>query len=95
MNIAAETLSGVTMAMFAGASLFFFKFWRASRDRFFLLFSFAFLLISLERFFVFFIDNAFAGIRNGPSMADWIYSVRLIGFMTILIAIIDKNRLKR
>lgn len=94
-TIFAEVLNGITMAMFAAVALFFFKFWRASRDRFFLLFSAAFALISAERFCVLFVDTAFQAVREVPAAGDWTYSLRLIGFLTILFAVYDKNRSKK
>ena len=93
-TIFAEVLSGITMAMFAAVALFFFKFWRASRDRFFLLFSAAFALISGERFCVLFVDTAFQAIRPVPASGDWTYALRLIAFLMILFAVFDKNRAK-
>lgn len=94
-TVYAEVLNGITMAMFAAVALFFFKFWRASRDRFFLRFSAAFALISAERFCVLFVDNAFKTVREVPSAGDWTYSLRLIAFLIILFAVYDKNRSKK
>lgn len=62
----------------------FLKFWRSTRDRFFLLFSIAFFLFGLEKLCVaFFI---------GSETASYIYIVRLLASCFILVAIIDKNR---
>lgn len=88
----AEILSGVTLATFAGAGLFFLKFWRASRDRFFLLFSAACWLVALERFATFFISDAFDPLRPSSSPGNWVYVFRLFAFVAIIAAFIDKNR---
>lgn len=93
-TVFAEVFNGVTLAMFAAVALFFFKFWRASRDRFFLLFSAAFALIAGERFCVLFVDSAFKAVREVPSAGDWTYVLRLVAFLIILFAVFDKNRSK-
>jgi hypothetical protein len=94
MNItgAAEMLSGVTLASFAAAAMFFFKFWRASHDRFFLALALSSGLIAVERFMTFFISDVFDPLRVAGSDGNWIYVVRLVAFLIILAAVIDKNR---
>lgn len=86
-------LTGISVATFLASGLFFFKFWKASRDRFFLFFFSAFLLIALERFADLFIPALQNPLRT-PATEDaaWIYLIRLLAFALILIAIIDKNR---
>jgi len=63
----------------------FFKFWRSTRDRFFLLFAIAFFLFGVEKFCV-------ALIVGSPETISSIYIVRLLAACFILAAIIDKNR---
>jgi hypothetical protein len=62
----------------------FFKFWRATRDRFFLLFAIAFFLFGVEKFCV--------ALYIGAETLSYIYIVRLVASCFILAAIIDKNR---
>jgi|HubBroStandDraft_5_1064220.scaffolds.fasta_scaffold1789976_1 hypothetical protein len=62
----------------------FFKFWRSTRDRFFLFFAIAFFLFGVEKFCV--------GLFIGSETVSSIYIVRLIASGFILAAIIDKNR---
>lgn len=89
-------LAGVTMATFAASGLFFLKLWKASRDRFFLFFSIACGFLSLERFLALFIGGAFSPLRSEASeFTIWIYLIRLLAFMMILFAIIEKNRKKK
>lgn len=65
--------------------LFFLKFWKRSRDRFFLLFSIAFLLLSLERVALTYLINL--------QEFHWLaYGIRLLAYLVILGAILDKNR---
>jgi uncharacterized membrane protein HdeD (DUF308 family) len=80
-------LGAITMG-FLVAALFFFRFWREGRDRFFLLFGLALLLEGVNRFVL--------GLSPRPSEgAAVIYLIRLLSFVLILVAIIDKNRSTR
>lgn len=67
------------------AGLFFLKFWRGSGDRLFLLFAVAFGLLSVQRV-------ALAAVGAGADAAVFLYGLRLLAFLLILGAIIDKNR---
>jgi hypothetical protein len=82
-------LHGFLLGVIATASLtaaaFFLKFWRQTRDVFFLAFSAAFLIEGLNRISVLFLDRPDEG---RPS----IYIVRFLAFLLILAAIINKNR---
>lgn len=69
---------------FAVAALFFLRFWRETRERLFGFFAIAFLLLSANRVgFALFADRDIRG--------DYLYWVRLIAFVIILFAIVDKN----
>jgi hypothetical protein len=74
----------LTMACLVIAA-FFLRFWRTSRDRFFLAFAVAFLALGLNWLGL----GLFQPQQESRSA---VYVVRLIAFMIILIAIIDKNR---
>jgi hypothetical protein len=77
-------LSGaITLAFILGA-VFFLRFWRRTRDRLFLAFSLAFVLLALNQVLAFALD-----IYREPH--SFIYWLRVIGFMLILVAIMDKN----
>ncbi len=84
MSVQTFLLGAIAMASLV-AALFFFKFWRQTRDRFFLMFSAAFLVDAVNR----------ASIALLPDVSQEqepiFYVVRLIAFTLILIAIIDKN----
>ena len=80
-----QFLSGaICMAAFAIA-LFFFRFWRRTTDRLFLAFGVSFLLLMAERIVLVTIDTS-------HEFAPYVYLVRLLAFMLIIAAIIDKNR---
>jgi hypothetical protein len=77
-------LGAVAMASLV-AALFFLRFWRQTRDRFFILFSLAFLIDALD--------------RTALGVFDWIseeqepvyYFVRLLAYSLIVLAIAGKN----
>ena len=78
-------ISGLLVAGYAVSALFFLRFWRQSRDRLFLLFAAAFGLLTVQR-------AALAAWERGPSDTTWLYGLRLLAFLLILAAIVDKNR---
>jgi len=80
-----ELITGMLMILSLVAALFFTMSWRRSGDRFFLIFALAFTLLGIERLIL--------GILNLPeSPLLSIYIVRLIAFLLIIMAIVDKNR---
>jgi len=66
------------------ASLFFLRFWRKTSDRFFLAFAVAFLLLALNQALAQWIGAA-------DERAGYTYLLRVVAFVLILAAIIDKN----
>jgi len=77
-------MAGMTAMGFATAALFFLRFWREGRDRFFLLFSLSFWVEGCNR-----IALALSPRPNEGTAT--IYLVRLAAFLLILLAILDKN----
>jgi hypothetical protein len=78
-------LAGGLAAGYLVAMLFFFRFWRDTRDRLFLLFGIAFLIFAGQR----------AALAFGPdSLEDQtpLFLLRLAGYVLILVAIVDRNR---
>lgn len=80
-----EVSSGALMVCCFVAGLFFYKFWRQSQDKLFMLFSFSFFLLSFERFVL-----GYIGAKNEPS--PFVYLIRLGAFILIIFAIINKNK---
>jgi hypothetical protein len=72
----------VTASLVAGG--FFLKFWRRTRDPFFLAFSAAFIIEGINRVVFLFMEEP----NEGNPI---IYTVRLMAFSLILVAIIRKN----
>lgn len=87
-----EFISGYAMATFAFSGIFFLKIWRMSRDRFYLLFCIACLLLAVERIVLFVISDPAQGLHTPLTEgASWVYLMRLSSFLVICIAILDKN----
>ena len=78
-------LWGATAAACFVAGLFFLRFWRASRDRFFVYFTVAFWMLGLNWVVL-------AAIGRSPEAVHPAYVIRLGAFLLILLAIVDKNR---
>ena len=79
-----EFLFGVVTMGYLVASGFFTRFWRKTADRLFLAFALAFLLLALNQALAQWLGAA--GERVG-----YTYLLRVLGFVLILVAIIDKN----
>jgi hypothetical protein len=77
-------LLGVVTTGFVTAGVFFFRFWRITRDGFFLAFAAAFIIEGLNRASTLLLDKPNEG-------AAAIYSVRLLSLLLILGAILKKN----
>ena len=89
----ADFLSGVSMAAFAASGVFFLKFWRASRDRFYLLFCIACWFLSLERLAILWATGLLEPLpTDATEMSVWVYMFRLSAFVCILVAVVHKNR---
>jgi hypothetical protein len=74
----------VAMASFV-AMLFFLKYWRRTRDNFFLFFALAFGIDSLSRFVL--------GFASVSDEAEPLYYLpRFVAFALIVVAIVLKNR---
>lgn len=64
--------------------LFFLRFWHKTHDRLFALFAIAFVLLSL--------NWAALALTSRNEVRTVLYFIRLVAFLLILYAIIDKNR---
>lgn len=90
---AMDFLSGAAMATFGAAGVFFLRFWKASHDRFYLLFAVACWLLALERVALLVVRDATSSIRTPVTeSSSWIYLLRLAAYVGILVAVVDKNR---
>lgn len=86
-------LSGYSCAAFLAAAIFFLKFWRTSRDPFYVYFAAGCGLIGLERVVAVFLNGTFEPVANSATEASsWVYLLRLAAFVFIGAAVLDKNR---
>lgn len=81
-------MDGAIALGFAAAGLFFLRFWRESRDRLFLFFALAFVVMAVNR-----VGLALAAQQG--EQHDVLYWIRLLAYVLILIAIVDKNRAQK
>lgn len=77
-------LSGLITMGFLIASLFFFRFWKRTRDALFMTFGFAFLLLALNQTLIGLSDVT----GEGRSL---LYLPRLAAFALLIAAIVAKN----
>jgi hypothetical protein len=80
-----QMLIGAIAAASIAVGLFFFRFWRATHDRFFLLFALSFWIEGVNRVLLY----ESAGLDDD---APVYYVIRLLAYGLILAAIVDKNR---
>ena len=79
-----EFLSGAVTLGYFIAAVFFLRFWRRTRDRLFLAFAIAFVLFALNQGLVSLLE-----VDSEPT--SFMYVLRVLGFLLILAAIVDKN----
>ena len=78
-------LSSAVATLYAVAALFFLRFRTRTGDRLFSFFAAAFLLLATQRL-------ALTLAREWGENVVWLYGLRLLAFVLILVAIVDKNR---
>ncbi len=85
MNELHVFLTGAILVQYLVIAMFFYRFRQKTHDRFFGLFSYAFLLFGIERVI---------GFKSGPhgELFPYVYCFRLAGFSLIIIGFILKNR---
>lgn len=83
-----EFIAGMITMGYIVAGIFFLRFWRDTRDRLFAMFGVAFFILALQRFGL---DFA----QDESERATLWYFVRLLAFIIIIAAIVDKNRKKK
>jgi hypothetical protein len=80
-----ELLSGALVLAYFVAGLHFVRFWRRTRDRLFMQFAVAFWLFTANQI-----------VSSIPVVTDetrgYEYLLRVLGFILIILAIVDKNK---
>ncbi len=79
-----DFLSGAVTLAYVIASTYFVHFWRRTADRLFLAFALAFGLLALNQVAVF-------TMGTEDERYNYAYILRVLGFILILAAIVDKN----
>lgn len=88
MNTVNAMLIGAIALSSCVVALFFLRFWKSTRDRFFLYFAMAFFIEALNRILL--------GVMAPHSEDEpFYYLVRLVAYCLILFAILDKNQRRR
>jgi hypothetical protein len=80
-----EYFAGAASISLLVIALFFLRFWKRTHDRLFLFFAAAFFILMVER-----IVRALMTVDN--EWAPYVYSIRLAGFVLIIVGVVDKNR---
>jgi hypothetical protein len=80
-----QFLNGAIMMGFIIAGLFFLRFHRRTRERLFAMFAAAFFVLAIERVVL-------ACVNPAAEFRPYVYLIRLMAFLLIIIAIVNKNR---
>lgn len=84
MSTINDLMSGATIALTSMIALMFLRYHRSTRDRLFLIFALAFLVLSLNRLALTF--------WHDDETRPFLYLIRLSAYLLILAGIWDKNR---
>ncbi|HSN98030.1 MAG TPA: DUF5985 family protein [Candidatus Nanopelagicales bacterium] len=80
-----DFIAGASTLGYAVVAMFFLRFWRQTADRLFAIFSAAFWLLAAGRLVV-------SAIQVNEEHVHYLYLFRLVAYVLIIYAIIDKNR---
>jgi hypothetical protein len=81
-------ISGATAMAYLVAALLFVRYWREARERLFAMFALAFGVLCANRILLVLVAEA-------HEARSWFFLVRLVAYLLILAAIIDKNSASR
>lgn len=88
MDILSSFLSGIAVALFLVGSLFFFRFWRQTRESLFINFSVTFFLLALVQVLL--------TLNDIPDEErSYYYLIRLASFALVLFAVWQKNKIDK
>lgn len=88
MEAMLDYLAGAITLGYLVVSGFFLRFWRKTADRLFLAFGLAFAFLALNQI-------ASTYFEAGDERTLYGYALRVLGFILILVAIVDKNLASR
>jgi quinol-cytochrome oxidoreductase complex cytochrome b subunit len=78
-------VTGIIAMGYFVAALFFLRFWKGTRDKLFAIFAMAFVILALQQLGI-------AILGKPTEKHTLLYIPRLLAFLLIIYAIIDKNR---
>ena len=78
-------LQAVSATAALAAGLFFFRFWRESRDRLFAFFGAAFWVLAVSWALL-------ALVNPSAETRPYVYAIRLVAFLLMIAGMVDKNR---
>jgi hypothetical protein len=87
-------LTGAVCSLCFVAAILFVQFYRRTKDRLFICFAIAFGILALNNVVLLFSEDRFSSAPENPNH-PLVYAPRLIAFILILYAIVDKNLLQR
>jgi hypothetical protein len=79
-----DFLQGAITTGYLVCSVFFLRFWRRTAERLFLAFGIAFVFLAMNQVLAWYLEA-------GDERTAYVYSLRVVGFLLILAAIVDKN----
>lgn len=78
-------MAGLLAMGYTIAALYFLRFWKRSGERLFIFFALAFALLTIQR----------VGLTLLTTIDEnWLYGIRLLAFLLLLVGIMEKNRQK-
>ncbi|MGH2806804.1 MAG: DUF5985 family protein [Actinomycetota bacterium] len=83
-----QFIHGATTLANLLVSVYFLRFWHESRDRLFAIFSVAFFIFAGNRILLSVLDTE-------NEVRTFVYVLRLIAFLLIIVGVVDKNRPSR
>ncbi len=83
-----QFINGAILMASLVAALFFVRFFVATRDRLFAAFAIAFTLLAFERVLL-------VPIEPEGEARTFVFLIRLVAFIVLVVAIVDKNRATR
>jgi hypothetical protein len=83
-----DFVDGASCLACAAIALFFLRFWRLSGDRLLGFFGLAFVMLAVNRI-------ALAALDDSGEADAFVYVARAVAFALIVVAILDKNRMRR
>jgi hypothetical protein len=84
-------IDGMIMTMLLAAGVFFLRYWRGSGDRLYAMFALSFFILGINRALLAVYAHTGAGGQEHHAV---LYAIRLVAYLIILLAIVDKNRAK-